>query len=262
MSNMITIARSVWLEMVRRKDIYIVLVLQGFFTFLLTLVNAFGSDVPSSYIMDIGLMLAFLLSVVLSIIMGARQIPNEIRSGTIFSILTKPISRFEFLFGKWLGLTSGMVIANLLFYLLVTGITVTKGYVFDPAVLAQVFALHSVLLGLIVAICLFFTLFLSQAAGGTAAGILTLVCYLFIPRIPTLLAYESGWRANAMLVIYYIAPHLELFDMRARVLHGWGTLDTRIFAGTAGYGLLLTAFFLTVAWLLFARKHFTRGASL
>lgn len=262
MSNIITIAQTVWLEMIRRKDVYIVLALQGFFTFLLTMVNAFGSNVPSSYIMDLGLMLAFLLSVVMSITMGSRQIPNEIRSGTIFSILTKPISRFEFLFGKWLGLTSGMVIANLLFYLLVTGITCSKGYVFDPAVLVQVFILHSVLLGLIVAMCLFFTMFLSQAAGGTATGILVIVCYLFIPRIPNLLAYETGWRAKAMLAIYYIAPHLELFDMRVRVLHGWGILDPLVFAGTFGYGLLLTAFFLVVAWALFARKYFTRGAAL
>lgn len=262
MSNIITIAQSVWLEMVRRKDVYIVLALQGFFTFLLTLVNAFGSNVPSSYIMDIGLMLAFLLSVVMSIMMGARQIPNEIRSGTVFSILTKPISRFEFLFGKWLGLSVGMILANLLFYLLVTGITCSRGYAFDPSVLLQVFTLHCVMLGLIVAICLFFTMFLSQAAGGTATGIVVIVCYLFIPRIPNLLTYEEGWRAKAMLLIYYIAPHLELFDMRARVLHGWGRLEPLVFAGTLGYGLLLTAAFLTLAWMLFARKHFTRGAVL
>jgi ABC-type transport system involved in multi-copper enzyme maturation permease subunit len=262
MNNIITIAQTVWLEMGRRKDVYIVLALQGFFTFLLTMVNAFGSDVPSSYIMDLGLMLTFLLSVVLSITMGSRQIPNEIRSGTIFSILTKPISRFEFLFGKWLGLASGMILANLVFYLLVTGITLSKGYVFDPAVLAQVFILHSVLLGLIIAICLFFTMFLSQAAGGTSSGILVLVCYLFIPRIPNLLTYEEGWRAKAMLAIYYIAPHLELFDMRVRVLHGWEPLDSLILAGTLGYGFLLTAFFLVLTWILFTKKHFSRGAAL
>ena len=65
-----------------------------------------------------------------------------------------------------------------------------------------------------------------------------------------------------MLAIYYIAPHLELFDMRARVLHGWGLLDPLVFAGTLGYGMLLTAFFLAVSWLLFTKKHFSRGAAL
>ena len=262
MANIHTIAQTVWLEMLRRKDIYVILTLQAFFTFLLTTVDAFGSDVPSSYIMDIGLMLAFVLSFAMSIIMGARQIPNEIRSGTIFSVLTKPIGRFEFLFGKWLGLWGGMVGANALFYLIVTGITLSKGYVFEPLVLVQVFCLHSILLGMVVAMSLFFTMFLSQGAGGTATGIFVVLCYLFVPRIPNFLAYESGWRSTALTFIYYLSPHLELFDMRARVLHGLGMLHGGIFIGTIAYGLLLTSIFLGLAWAIFRKKYFTRGANL
>jgi ABC-type transport system involved in multi-copper enzyme maturation permease subunit len=262
MANIITIAQTVWLEMLRRKDLYIILTLQGFFTFLLTTVDAFGSDVPSSYIMDIGLMLAFLLSIAMSITMGARQFPNEIRSGTIFTILTKPIGRFEFLLGKWLGLWSGMLATNALFYLIVTGVTLSKGYAFEPLVLFQVFLLHSILLGIVVAMSLFFTMFLTQGAGGTATGIAVVLCYLFVPRIPNLLVYESGWRSAVLSLIYYIAPHFELFDMRARVLHGWGVLDGGILFGTLAYGLLITASFIGLAWLLFRKKHFTRGANL
>lgn len=262
MNNILTIAQTVWLEMLRRKDIYIILTLQGFFTFLLTTVNAFGSDVPSSYIMDIGLMLAFLLSIAMSITMGARQFPNEIRSGTIFTILTKPIGRFEFLLGKWLGLWSGMLVANALFYLIVTGITLSKGYAFELPVLVQVFCLHSMLLALVTAISLFFTLFLTQGAGGTATGIFVVLCYLFVPRIPNMLVYEEGWRATALSLIYYFSPHLELFDMRARVLHGWGVLEGSVFIGTLLYGLLLTAGVLLLSWAIFRRKHFNRGAAL
>ena len=262
MANIITIAQTVWLEMIRRKDLYIILTLQAFFTFLLTTVDAFGSDVPSSYIMDIGLMLAFLLSIAMSVAMGARQFPNEIRSGTIFTILTKPIGRFEFLFGKWLGLWVGMIATNALFYLIVTGITLSKGYAFEPLVLVQVFCLHSILLGMIIAISLFFTLFLTQGAGGTATGIFVVLCYLFVPRIPNMLAYESGWCATALSIIYYLSPHLELFDMRTRVLHGWGMLGSGILIGTIAYGLLLTATFLGLAWIIFRKKHFSRGANL
>lgn len=262
MNAIITIAQTVWLEMIRRKDIYIILTLQAFFTFLLTMVNSFGSDVPSSYIMDIGLILAFLLSIAMSITMGSRQFPSEFRSGSIFTILTKPISRFEFLVGKWLGLWTGMIATNTLFYLIVTGITMLRGYIFEPIVLFQTFCLHTALLGLILAISLFFTQFLSQAAGGTATGIGTILCYLFLPRIPNLLTYEEGWRAKAMLAIYYVAPHMELFDMRARVLHGWGPLSPGILFGTLAYGFLLTGMFLLLSWLIFRNKSFTRGSSL
>lgn len=262
MKNIITIAQTVWLEMLRRKDVYIILTLQAFFTFLLTTVDAFGSEVPSSYIMDIGLMMVFLFSIALAITMGARQFPNEIRSGTIFTLLTKPIGRFEFLLGKWLGLWIGLLAANALFYVIVTGVTLLKGYAFEPPVLFQVFCLHSTLLGAVVAVSLFFSLFLSQGAAGTGAGIFVVLCYLFVPRIPNLLAYESGWRATALSALYFIAPHLELFDMRVRVLHGWGVLEGGIFAGTLAYGLLITAAFIGLAWLVFRKKYFTRGANL
>jgi ABC-type transport system involved in multi-copper enzyme maturation permease subunit len=262
MANIITIAQSVWLEMIRRKDIYIILAVQSFFTLLLTMVNSFGSNAPSSYIMDIGLLLAFLLSIVLAITMSARQFPSEERSGTIFTILTKPIGRLEFLLGKWFGIWSCLIISNALFYLIITGVTLSKGYVFSPAVLMQVFFLHSALLGIIAAISLLFSLFLTQAAGGTAAGIFVVLTYLFVPRIPNLLAYESGWREKALWLIYYVSPHLELFDMRARVLHGWGLLEIPILLGTLAYGALLTATFLAFSWFIFRKKHFKRGASL
>lgn len=262
MENIITISQSVWLEMLRRKDVYIILTLQGFFTFLLTTVDAFGSDVPSSYIMDIGLMLAFALSVVMAVTMGSRLFPQEIRSGSIFTILTKPISRLEFLLGKWVGVWVGLIATNLLFYLIITAITLTKGYVFEPAVLVQVFFLHCALLGIVAALALFFSQFLTQAAAGTATGIFVILCYLFLPRIPHMLTYQEGWRAGVLNAVYYIAPHLELFDMRARVLHGWGVLGTGVFIGTLAYGLLLTTATLALAWLIFRKKHFKRGAAL
>ena len=262
MSNIITIAQSVWLEMIRRKDVYILLSLQGFFTLLLTTVDAFGSDVPSSYIMDIGLLLTFLLSIVLAITMSTRQFPNEERSGTIFTILTKPIRRMEFLLGKWGGIWSCLIASNALFYLIITAVTLSKGYAFSPPVLFQVFCLHTCLLGIIAAIALFFSLFLTQAASGTATGIFVTLAYLFVPRIPNLLTYESGWREKALWLIYFLSPHLELFDMRARVLHGWGLLQLNILLGTLAYGLLLTSAFLALAWVVFRKKHFKRGTAL
>ena len=262
MNNILIITQTVWLEMLRRKDVYIILALQAFCTLMLTSINAFGSDVPSSYIMDIGLMLAFLLSIGLSIILGSRQFPAEIRSGTIFSMLTKPISRLEFLIGKWLGLWCGMLATNLLFYLIISGVTLSRNFIFEPTVLLQVFCLHAVLLGTIIAISLFFTMFFSQGAAGAATAVFVILCYLFLPRIPNLLAFEHGWRAGALWSIYHIAPHMELFDMRARVLHNRGILDIGTFLTTLVYGLLITATFIALAWGLFRRKHFKRGEQL
>ncbi|HEY5652916.1 MAG TPA: hypothetical protein VIR63_00915, partial [Pontiella sp.] len=101
--------------------------------------------------------------------------------------------------------------------------------------------------------------FLSQGAGGTASGIFVFLSYLFIPRIPNMLTYEEGVRAGALKLIYFTAPHLELFDMRVRVIHSLGLLDLRIFIATVLYGILLTTAFMGIAWLIFSKKHFKRG---
>jgi ABC-type transport system involved in multi-copper enzyme maturation permease subunit len=260
MNNIIIIAQTVWLEMLRKKDLYIVLILLAFLTALLTAINAFGTKVPSSYILDIGLLMTFLLSITLSITLASRQFPSEIRSGTIFTMLTKPIGRLEFLLGKWLGSWGSLILANTLFYLIVAGVTLTRGLVFDPGTLFQVYLLHNALLGIIAAMALCFTLLLSHGAGSTLTYISIMLTYLFLPRIPHLMIHESGWRAKCMLLLYYAAPHLELFDMRARVLHNWGPLQPGILAGTIAYGLLITAGFLTLSWLIFKNKRFQRGS--
>ena len=261
MSNIITIAQSVWMELIRRKDVYIILAMQAFFTLMLTTLDIFGSDVPSSYIMDIGLLLAFLLSIVLAITMASRQFPQEQRSGTIFSMLTKPISRLEFLLGKWMGVTSGLILVNLLSYLIISSVTLTKGYTFEPIVLLQLFCLHSILLAIIAAIAFFFSFFQTQSASTAFTGITTILCYFMVPRIPHLLTFENGWRAVALKIIYFISPHFELFDMRSRVLHGWGSLNAGVFMGTIAYGLLLCTTALALAWLVFRRKIFKRDAA-
>lgn len=261
MNNIFTIAQTVWLEMIRRKDIYVILSLQAFFTFLLTTVDAFGTQVPSSYIMDIGLMLAFLLSIFLSIVLSTRQIPSEIRSGTIFSILTKPITRLEFLAGKLLGLWTGMTCANALFYLIITCITLSRGYSFSFPALIQTLTLHSFMLGVIISIGLLITTFASQGAGSSLTAIIAFMTLFMIPRIPSMLTHENGWRAGLLWISYFTSPHLELFDMRARLLHGWGPVEMWVFTSTVIYGILLITFFTSIAWLIFRRKHFKRGAN-
>jgi ABC-type transport system involved in multi-copper enzyme maturation permease subunit len=238
----------------------VVLLLQGFLTLLLTSLDAFGTKAPATYILDLGLLLAFLLSGILAIILTTRQFPSEVRSGTIFTILTKPISRAEFLLGKWLGCWLGILLTNLLSYSIVVLVVLSRGHMIHFPALFQLFLLHNAMLAVIVSMSLFFTQFVSQGAGSSMAFIAVFLSYYFVPQIPHLLVKEETWRKPVMLAIYYIAPHFDLFDMRRRFVHGWGTLDTKILLGTLLYGFLLSLLFLLMAWLRLRKKQFKRGA--
>jgi len=260
MKIIFAITQTVWKEMIRRKDLYVVLIIQLFFTFLLSTLNTFGTTAPARYILDLGLLVAFILSIILAITLTARQFPGEVRTGTIFTVLTKPITRTELLLGKWLGCWSSMLLANASFYLIIASITTFMGHHIDITTYFQVFCLHNSMIGILIAITLFFTQFVSQGAGSSLSFVLLFLSYYFVPRIPHLLVTEHSWRHSILLGLYYIAPHFELFDMRRRFVHDWGALDFSTLLITLLYGVLLTAGFLLLAWLKLRRKQFRRGA--
>jgi ABC-type transport system involved in multi-copper enzyme maturation permease subunit len=259
MKNALNIAHTVWLEMLRRKDMYVVLILLAFLTLTLSSINSFGTDIPSTYIMDVGLLSALLLSCILAVTLTVRQIPSEEQSGTLFTVMTKPIGRFEFLLGKWLGTFSALLLATLLFYLTVIAVTLSRGFQFNLLALAQTYALHCTLLGIIAAIALCFSTYLSIGASSSLTFASIAVGFGFLPKIPHLMLQESGWRAGCMWIIYYAAPHLELFDMRQRLIHNWGPLNASLFAGTLLYGALIITVFLGLAWCIFRKRRFKRG---
>ena len=57
-----------------------------------------------------------------------------------------------------------------------------------------------------------------------------------------------------MNAAYWIAPHAEFFDMRQRLVHGWGGVDPAVFLAAAGYGIAYALLLLLLARFLFERK--------
>ena len=53
---------------------------------------------------------------------------------------------------------------------------------------------------------------------------------------------------------YWIAPHAEFFDMRQRLVHGWGGVEPAVFLAAAGYGIAYALLLLLLARFLFERK--------
>ena len=70
----------------------------------------------------------------------------------------------------------------------------------------------------------------------------------------------SGVRGAALLALYYVVPHFELFDLRRRLVHGYGPVEASVYLTVLGYGLVFILVFLMLAWLLYRHKRFVRGA--
>jgi Cu-processing system permease protein len=261
MDAIAAVAGLVWLETIRRKDIYVLLILSGALLAVLLSVGSFGLEGVTRYVKDVGFLMAWLFGWILAVTVTARQLPNEERSGTVYPLLAKPITRLQLVLGKWLGAWSVVSAGALFFMLVVTGVALLRGGSVHPGALAQAVLLHAAALAVLCALALL----LSTRLNADAAVTLTFVCSAaaqwLVPRIPALSETAPPLSSILLQAVYHLLPHLEVLDMRLRLVHDYGPLDAWAFLLAAGYAAALTTLLLAAAWAAYRRRRFLRGAA-
>lgn len=258
MIRVITMALMIWLEMLRRKDVYVLLILLAALLGALISVNVFGLGATAGYVEDVGLLGVWLFGWILSINIGARQIPEEEKRGTIYPLLAKPITRLEFILGKWLGAWTAAGAATLAFHALVVLVVIWRGGAFEGVALFQAIALQLTGLAVVSALAVTLSARLNADAASTLCYVLSGGLFLFLPSMPHLLAGLGGVKGAGLMAVYYLLPHFELFDMRRRLIHDYGPASWPVFFFVAAYGAVLAALFLSLAWIGYRRKRFSR----
>lgn len=99
-----TIAKTTFHEAIRRRWVTALL---GFAVVMLGISTFFtwmqlGSQ--QKFLRDYGLGFTVIMTLIAAIFLGVALIPPEIERRTVFTILSKPVTRLEFLLGKYLGL--------------------------------------------------------------------------------------------------------------------------------------------------------------
>lgn len=260
MTRALTIARVVWLEMIRRKDAYVLLILLVTLLFILLSLNVLGLGGVVRYVMDVGLLFAWLFSIILGVSTAARQLPQEEAKRTIYPLLAKPVKRSNVIVGKWLGSWTITVCCTLVFYALVLGVVHLREGSFQWETVLQGFLLHGIAAGVIVALSIAVSTHMTYGAAASIAYILVAGAFSIASRVPELLVHAEGFAGTGLLVIYYALPHLDLFDLRLRIVHEWGAVPWKTWAFLTAYGLMWIALLLVLAWLGYRKKRFKRGA--
>ena len=112
MSAVLIVARGVFKDSIRDRVPYNLLffaVILMAASFLLAQLTA-GQDVK--IIKDLGLAAASLMGVLIAVFIGIGLVAKEVERRSIYSLLSKPITRSQFILGKYLGLVFTLV-ANL-----------------------------------------------------------------------------------------------------------------------------------------------------
>ena len=242
-----------FIELKRRNDVFGFLLLALALMVPLSMASPFGAAGASRYLDEVALLLVWGFSLFIALGTGSRLFPPEFESRTIYPLLAKPISRGRLLFGKYCGAVCATWCALTVFYALYLGSTLLRGGSFSLE-FVQGFILHLIFCAFAVAVALFASLVVTRSAALTLSGI-TLVSMFFFGR--NLLVYAEGVSkpvASLVNVVYMFGPHVEFFDMRQRIVHGWGPVEPMVFAAVLLYALVYISVLLFASSLVLKRK--------
>jgi ABC-type transport system involved in multi-copper enzyme maturation permease subunit len=102
------VAGAVFMDAVRRKVIYVVLFFGLVLALMIPNLPSYGLGVVAGVYREVALALTFAAGLVLALALAANRVPAEIERRTVYNVLAKPVRRFEYLVGTWLGVIAVM----------------------------------------------------------------------------------------------------------------------------------------------------------
>ncbi len=214
MNRIIAVARNTFRESIRDKVLYVLLFFAAVSIFGSKVLGwiSIGQDVK--IIKDICLAAMSVFGALIAIFVGANLVYKEIDKKTLYTILSQPLRRYEFILGKYLGLlaillvsTTVMTGASSAFLLLMGGALNLVWFqaivlIFWKLALITAFALLlSVLASPILGAILVFSLYV----GGHATEVLR--------NLPPQLS--ETYAKYLLEVLYYVIPNLSLFNLQS-----------------------------------------------
>ena len=247
------LARLSLLELWRRHEVFAFLLLALALVVPLALARPFGASGASRYLDEVALLLVWVFSLSIWFVAGAAAATII---GQWIAAAVGPVGkRGRILLGKYLGGVLASWSALLFFYALFAASVALRGGAAMTAAMLQAVFLHLLFAAVAVALALLMSLVLSRGAALAFSGTLLAGMFFFgrdLPWYTEGAAAPVGW---ILRVIYAVAPHAEFFDMRQRLVHGWGAVDAAVVAVVAGYALVYAAVLLLLAkWVLERRR--------
>lgn len=209
---------------------------------------------------DVGLTGMSLFGSLTAIFLGVFLLYTEVQRRTIHAIVSKPIERWEFVVGKYLGMALVLTVLVVLFGIAMTIVNAIQGTpVTGNVVQAIVLAWFEVLT--VAAIAIFFSSFSTPFMSGIFALAMWVIGRV-TPDVEAAARTASPWIRTLTKITLEIVPDLHLFAVSGRSIDGshvsvHGDFVSWGYVGLAGlHGLGWIAGLLALSALLFHRRDF------
>jgi ABC-type transport system involved in multi-copper enzyme maturation permease subunit len=248
------LARSVLLESLRRKDLWVVAIL-GFLIILAAgTLGFFGFDGLEIFAKDLAVTVLGLFSTIIAVLTSCRLIPDEIKNRTLYPLLARPITRFDLLIGKLIG---AVIVTWISFLILcaLTAIALTVFHVHFTPVMAQYVFAKMIGLVVICAVSMTLSVYLTPNASATLAFILAFGSPMIVRGL-TMSATSVGPFGKAIYnVVNGILPQVQLFDIGGRAVYpNWTPVPVWVLGFLVAYGMTYSFAVLGAGWLKFRKQ--------
>lgn len=248
-----SLAQAAILEAIRRKDLYVALILSLLMIGAAATVGTFGVNGLEMFLKDVTLTVINLLSTLLAILFAARQIPEEVSRRTVYPLLARPISRGDLIIGKFLGAFALSVLGLFLFAAIGAGALwcyhLPLGAIFYQFLLLRIFAL-----GLVCALTMALSLVMTPGATVTVSILIAVGSATFSQAVQLLDPTASPIGRYVLRGSYFVLPHLDLFDLSRKVSYGWKPVAPWAVGALFAYAVLYTVLFLGFGTWRFRRQ--------
>ena len=224
-----------------------------------------GQDVK--IIKDLGLAATAVFGLFIAIFIGIGLVSKEVERRSIYALLSKPISRPQFIVGKYAGLVLTLAVNVTVMTVAIYAVLAYMNWAatpemraswdtpgLDPRMLKAVFLIFVELM-IVTAVALFFSTFSTPILSAA----LTFGVYIVGQFNADLKNFDrivdskpAIWLARG---IYHLLPDLSAFDVKLEVVHGV-PVPAGYLAATAAYGGAYIVALLVAATLIFSRRDF------
>ncbi len=257
MRRISSVAMNTFRESIREKLLFIVLIYAGILllsTFVLSPLSVGAAR--GKIIMDVGLAGISLLGVLSAIMVGSTLVHKETEKKAIYVVLTRPVSRHEYLIGKFSGIVFALtVLMAIMAAVMVVMVTMGGQGQVNITVLSAVY-LSVLEMTVISAVVIFFSTFTTPVLTSFFS-----ICLFVAGSLSGDLrsfAQKFGGAAlkYVMEVFYYILPNMKIFNMRHEAVHDLRFNVTDLGLATV-YAVVYCSVILYFAYLVFRRREFS-----
>ena len=267
--RVLLVARHVFKESVRDRVLYAI---AGFAVLLVAasiLIGQITAGQDIKIIKDLGLATIELAGALMTVFIGVGLVAREIERKSVFSLLAKPLARWEFIVGKYVGLVLTIAVnlwamALVMFLPLAILLWMSPENVraswtapaLDPRLLLSVLLITAEM-ALLTAVALFFSTFSSSALLSVVFTVGVFIAGLISADLRNFTEIVNVHPLVGQLVstIGWLLPAFSEFDIKAQIVHG-KPVSAGFVVSTLAYAAVYATAVVAAAVGVFSRREF------